>query len=322
MEEFQMSLEVPKEKFVGKTAQTVLGATPEMKGTRSKSLSIGNVSGLPFHTFEAAASVPPYIGMDVLDTLRGMDDHVKKMMGSVVNDPVAWAKAVEHEWKADFLTLKLLSANPEEEKRSPQECASLVKEVLKATKLPLIVYGSGNFETDAKLMEEVSTVGKGERMFIGLAGEDNYKSMAAAAMANGNGVVGFSNLDINLAKQISILLMDFGVKREDILVDPLQAALGVGLEYTYSVIERLRQGALRGDNALQVSIICDCTVGLNAREALDPNPKLGDISKRAVNWEFLTANTSILAGADLLIVRHPETVNLLRKSIHSLTGGA
>jgi acetyl-CoA decarbonylase/synthase complex subunit delta len=317
-----MSLEIPKEKFVGKTVQTKLGATQEMGGNRSRSLSIGNVAGLPFHTFEAPAAVAPYVGMDVVDTLRGMDDHVKKMMGGVINDPVGWAKAVEHEWKADFINLKLLSANPEEENKSPVECAALVKEVLKAVKLPLIVYGSGNFETDAKLMEEVSAAGKGERIFIGLAAEDNYKSMAAAAMANGNGVVGFSNLDINLAKQIAILLMDFGVKREDILIDPLQAALGVGLEYTYSVIERLRQGALRGDNALQTSIICDCTVGLNAREALDPNPKLGDVSKRAVNWEFLTANTSILAGADLIIVRHPESLKMLRRSIQSLQGGA
>lgn len=317
-----MGLEIPKEKFVGKTVQTMLGATPEMGGTRSKSLSIGNVAGLPFHTFESPASIPPYIGMDVIDTLRGMDDQVKSMMGSVVNDPVAWAKTVENEWKADFIVLKLLSANPEEENRSPQECAALVREVLKAVKLPLIVYGSGNFETDAKLMEEVSMAGKGERIFIGHAEEDNYKSLAAAAMANGNGIVGFSNLDINLAKQIAILLMDFGVKREDIIIDPLQAALGVGLEYTYSVIERLRQGALRGDSALQTSLICDCTTGLNAREALDPNPKLGDVKKRAINWEVITAQTSIMAGADMVIVRHPESTKHLRKAIASLQGGA
>jgi acetyl-CoA decarbonylase/synthase complex subunit delta len=317
-----MSLDIPKEKFVGKTVQTRLGATPEQGGSRSRSLLIGGVTGLPFHSFESTAQVPPYIGMDVLDTLRGMDNQVKQMMGSAVNDPVAWAKTVEQEWNADFITLKLLSANPEEENRSPQECASLVKEVIKAVKLPLIVYGSGNYETDAKLMEEVSAAAKGERIFIGLAAEDNYKSLAAAAMANGNGVVGFSNLDINLAKQIAILLMDFGVRREDILIDPLQAALGVGLEYTYSVMERLRQGALRGDSALQTSILCDCTVGLSARDALDQNSKLGDVTRRAINWEVITAETSIIAGADLVILRHPESLKKVRKAIGSLQGGA
>lgn len=316
-----MSLDVPKEKFVGKTVQTRLGATPEQGGTRSKSLLIGGVGGLPFHSFESTMPVPPYLGMDVLDTLRGMDDHIKQMIGAIVNDPVTWAKTIEREWKADFITLKLLSANPEEENRSPQECASLVNEVLKAVKLPLVVYGSGNDETDAKLMEEVSAAAKGERIFIGLAQEDNYKSLAAAAMANGNGVVGFSNLDINLAKQIAILLMDFGVKREDILIDPLQAALGVGLEYTYSVMERLRQGALRGDTALQTSIICDCTVGLKAREALDPSSKFGEVTKRAINWEVITAETSILAGADLVILRHPQSLGLVRRAVGSLQGG-
>jgi len=316
-----MSLEIPKEKFSGKTVQTRLGATSEQGGTRGKSLSIGGVEGLPFHAFETTAPNPPYIGMNVLDTLRGIDDQLKSMLGDVINDPVNWAKKCEQDWNADFIVLKMLSANPEEENRSPPECASLVKEVLKAVKLPLVVYGSGNYETDAKLMEEVSIAAGGERIFIGLADEDNYKSLAAAAMSNGHGVVGFSNLDINLAKQIAILLMDYGVNREDILIDPLQAALGVGLEYTYSVIERLKQGALMGDSSLQTSIICDCSPAVNTREALDSNSSLGKVESRAVNWEVITAETSLLAGADLIILMHPESVRLVKKTTDSLRGG-
>jgi len=316
-----MALEIPKEKFVGKTVQTRLGATAEQGGTRGKSLLIGAAEGLPFHSFEASNPNPPLIGMDVVDTLRGIDDQLKNMMGDVIADPVSWAKSCESEWHADFVVLKLMSANPEEENRSTEECASTVREVLKAIKLPLIVYGSGSYEKDSKLMEDVSGAAAGERIFIGLAEEDNYKSFAAAAMSNGHGIVGFSNLDINLAKQIAILLMDYGVNREDILIDPLQAALGVGLEYSYSVIERLRQGALMGDASLQTSIICDCSVAWNAREALDANGKLGKVTSRAINWEVITAETSLIAGADLLIMRHPESVKMIREVSGSLLGG-
>lgn len=315
-------MDIPKENFIGKTVSTRIGATPEQGGTRGYSLEVGGAEGLPFHSFESQVRNVPKIGMDVVDTTRVIDDKLKEMMGEIISDPVNWAKICESEWGADFVVMKLLSANPEEENRSPEECASLVKEVLKAVKLPIMVYGSGNYEADAKLMEEVSMAAAGERIFIGLAEEDNYKSLAAAAMSNGHGLVGFSNLDINLAKQIAILLMDYGVKHEDILIDPLQAALGVGLEYTYSVVERLRQGALMGDNSLQTSIICDCSVAMGAREALENGDGMGDTAKRAVNWEVITAESSLIAGADLLIVRHPESVKTIKTAIASLTGGA
>lgn len=317
-----MGLEIPKQRYSGKVVQTMFGADREHGGTRGKTYVIGGSDSLPFHAFESERIVTPLIGMEVVDTLRGIDDVSKASMGDIIEDPVRWARTCENEWNADFINVKLKSANPEEENRSPEECASLVSEILKATTLPLVIYGCGSAEKDAKVIDAVSQAAAKERVFLGPADQDNYKTIAAAALSNGHGVIGFANLDINIAKQIVILLMDFGVRREDIMVDPLQAALGMGIEYTYSTLERLRNGALMGDQSLQVPMICDCSVAFTAREAIEMNPDMGDTLERAINWETITAHTSLLAGVDLIVVRHPESLKRVKKILSSLTGGA
>ena len=316
-----MVIELPKEKFPGRIKEVAIGATREEGGTRSKRLVVGGSNGLPFHVFECETPHRLAIAMDVVDTTRVIPEQLSGSMGPVLKDPVAWARSCEREWGADICLLRLLSANPEEENRSVDECASLVKEVLKATSLPLIVYGCGFEEKDAKLLEAVSNIAKGERIFLGQAEEKAFKSIAAAAMANGHGVVAFSNLDINLAKQMNILLLDFGVKPENILMDPLLAPLGMGLEYSYSVIERLRQGALLGDAVLQMPLICDCTCAWTVPEALEEDPKKGNSELRGVNWELITAYSAAVAGADVLIMRQPESVARLRVAITDLSGG-
>ena len=141
-------------------------------------------------------------------------------------------------------------------------------------------------------------------------------------MANGHGVVAFSNLDINLAKQMNILLLDFGMKPENIIMDPLLAPLGMGLEYSYSVIERLRMGALMGDPVLQMPILCDCTCAWTVPEALELSPEKGNPQLRGVNWEAITAYSAIVAGADIVVMRQPEAVSMLRKASNDLLGGA
>ncbi|OGS41471.1 MAG: hypothetical protein A3K67_04025, partial [Euryarchaeota archaeon RBG_16_62_10] len=231
----------------------------------------------------------------VVDTMRVVPEQLLESIGPVVKEPVEWAKKADREWGADACVLKLWSANPEEENRPVEECVSLVTEVLKSTSGPLMVYGCGSEEKDAKLMEAVSNAGKGERLFLGLAEEKAFKSLAAASMSNGHGIVAFSNLDINLAKQMNILLLDFGVKPENILMDPLMAALGMGLEYSYSVIERLRQAALLGDPVLQMPIVCDCSCAWAAPEALEENPDRGKPELRGIYWETMTAYAALVA---------------------------
>ena len=315
-----MTFELPKEKFPGRIKEVAIGATIEQGGTRGKRLVVGGSNGLPFHKFESDAPNKLAIAMDVVDTIRVIPEQLIQSMGSVVNHPVEWAKACERDWGADACLLRLLSANPEEENRSIEECATLVKDVLKATSLPLIVYGCGFEEKDAKLMEAVSNVSKGERVLLGQAEEKAFKSITAAAMANGHGVVAFSNLDINLAKQMNILLLDFGMKPENIIMDPLLAPLGMGLEYSYSVIERLKLGALMGDPVLQMPIICDCSCAWTVPEAVEDDPRKGRPELRGVSWETITAYSAAVAGADMLIMRQPQSVTNLRAALADLTG--
>lgn len=316
-----MAFDLPKERFAGRIREVVIGASKEQGGTRRSSIVVGGSEGLAQHRFESKVPHPPVVVMDVVDTPRLVPELLASSMGPVVKEPVEWAKKCEREWGADALLLRLASANPEEENRSVEECEALFKEVLRAVSLPMLVYGCGSEEKDAKLMEAISNAGRGERLFLGLAEEKAFKSMAAASMANGHGIVAFSNLDINLAKQMNILLLDFGVKPENIIMDPLMAALGMGLEYSYSVIERLRLAALSGDPVLQMPIICDASSAWNVPDAIEEDPRKGDALRRGINWEAMTAYAAVVAGADLVIMRHPEAVAIFKRAMKDLGGG-
>jgi acetyl-CoA decarbonylase/synthase complex subunit delta len=317
-----LGFELPKEKYGGRIKEVVIGAAKEQGGTRSKRLVAGGSNGLAFHGFESESPHKPIVVMDVVDTVRMVPDLLQESMGAVVKDPVEWAKKCESEWGADACVLKLASANPEEEDRPVEVLEDLTKKVLGGIGLPLFVYGCGFEEKDAKVIEAVSNAAKGERLFLGLAEEKAYKSIAAASMANGHGVVAFSNLDINLAKQMNILLLDFGMKPENIIMDPLMAALGLGLEYSYSNIERLRLGALSGDPVLQMPMICDCSCAWNVPDATEVNPEKGEAELRGVYWEALTAYAASVAGADIVIMRHPKAVKMFRDAVADLSGGA
>lgn len=317
-----MAIEIPKENWTGRICEVVIGATSEEGGTRTKKILLGGENTLPFLDFEGELPHPPVIGMEVLDIVR--EDYpgvALEPIQDVKDDPARWARRCADEFGADLICLKLVSTNPEEEDRSAEEAADTVKEVLKAVGIPLFIYGCGNEEKDAKVMERCSEVAKGERCFLGLAEEDAYKSISVASMANGHGVVAFSNLDINLAKQMNILLTDFGVKKENIIMDPLMAALGYGLEYSYSVIERIKLAALMGDAMLQVPILAETTRVYNARESFKEERNLGDPKRRVIFWEATTGISALTAGADMVIMRHPEAVALVRKTIDELVGG-
>ncbi len=317
-----MVFDRPLEKYPGRIREVAIGATSAEGGTRSKRLVVGGSNGLQMHKFESEMPHRPLIAMDVVDTARVIPEQLVGSIGPAVKDPVEWTRKCEKEWGADLCVMKLQSANPEEENRSVEECSALVQNTLKSVSLPLMVYGCGFEEKDAKVMEAISNVAKGERLFLGLAEEKAYKSIAAASMANGHGIVAFSNLDINLAKQMNILLLDFGVKPENIVMDPLMAALGMGLEYSYSVIERLRLGALLGDSVLQMPIICDCSCAWAAPEALEESPERGKPELRGIYWETITAYAAIVAGADIVIMRHPQAAVKLRAALKDIEGGA
>ncbi len=315
-----MGIQIPKEKWTGKIREFRFGATAEEGGTRSKPIILGGVSTMPFLYFEGEMPHEPVIAMEVIDVVR--EDYpqiAREPFEGVIESPTEWAKACVEQHGADAICLKLHSTNPEEENKSAEEAGALVKEMLKAVSVPLMIYGCGNVEKDAKVMQVCSDAAKGERCLLGTADEDSYKSISVASMANDHGLVGFSNLDINLAKQLNILLTDFGFKPENIVMDPLQAGLGYGLEYTYSVIERIRLAALMGDQMLQMPIVCDTTIAWNAREAKMENPEWGDEKLRGPFWEATTGISAITAGADMLIMRHPKAIKMVRDTVEKLS---
>jgi len=312
---------IPKDKWTGKIGTTALGATPQEGGTRGKKIVIGGQTGMPFLSYDAATPNRPIIAGEVLDTVKDYPELAKKPFGDSINDPAEWAKIWVEQFGADIICLRLISTNPEEENRSPEEAAATVKRVLEAVDVPIMVYGCGHEEKDAKTMEAVGNVGARERLLLAQAEEAAYKSISAVSMANNHAIVAFSNLDINLAKQINILLTDFGVKKENIVMDPLQASLGTGLEYSYSVNERIRLAALMGDSMLQAPMVCDITTAWKTREATEENEQYGNVEERAAWWEATTGLAALVSGADMLVVRSPKAAKILNNALDDLLGG-
>ncbi|WP_019176238.1 acetyl-CoA decarbonylase/synthase complex subunit delta [Methanomassiliicoccus luminyensis] len=310
---------VPKEKWSGKVGVETLGASSSEGGSRSP-LTIGGEAGMPFLSYEGLGHRQLIAG-EVVDTADGLIDLAVKPFGGAIGDPAAWAKKWVEEFHADIVCLKLQSTNPEGKNASPEEAAETVKKVLSAVSVPVIVYGCGSEEKDAKTMEAVSNAAPKERLLLGNAEENAYKSISAAAMANRHGIVAFSNLDINLAKQMNILLTDFGVKLDNVVMDPLMAGLGMGLEYSYSVNERIRIAALMGDRMLQMPMLCDITSSWEAREATEEDAKWGDAEERGTWWEATTGLAALVSGADILVVRSPKAAAILQDAITDLRGG-
>jgi len=312
---------VPKERWTGKIGVVTLGATAGEGGSRSKRLALGGEAGMPFLSYEGAMPNRPLIAGEVIDCPGEMSELVLQEFAGAADDPVTWAKAWASKG-ADMICLKLHSTNPEELNCSPEEASQTVLRVLGAVDLPLIVYGSGHEEKDAKVMEVVSNIAPKERLLLGHAEEAAYKSIAAAAMANDHAVISFANLDVNLSKQINILLTDFGARKDRIVLDPLFAALGMGLEYSYSVMERIRLAALMGDSMLQVPLICDTTSAWKAKEATEELEGHDGLEERAMWWEATTAVAALVSGADALIMRSPRAAGVVRRVIDDLMGGA
>lgn len=311
---------IPKESWTGKIKEVVFGATKEEGGTRDKKIILGGETTLPFLSFEGNVSRPS-IGMEVVDGIG--DDYPQIIIdefGDVIRDPVAWAQTCVHTYGADFICLKLLSTNPEEQNTSAEDSAALVSTMLAEVKAPLIIQGSGDYEKDARVMELCGEAAKGERCLLSRAEQENYKSIAVAAIANGHAVVAFSNIDINIAKQLNIMLTEFGVKLDDIVIDPLMAGIGFGVEYAYSAMERIKLAGLMGDRMIQSPMLTDITISWSAKESYRRDEKLGDEKQRAIFWEVASGLAALMSGANALILRHPQSVAMTRKAVDELLG--
>lgn len=317
-----VTVQVPVEKAAGKVREVTLGATAAEGGTRTSTVTVGGQSALPFLHFDAPAPHKPVVAVEVQDqNPKDWPDHLKAAWGAVLDDPVAWAKAAVAAG-AELIVLKLSSTHPDQENRSPEQAAETVKSVLKAVGVPLIVYGPGQAQKDNEVLLKVAEAAAGERIGLGDIENTNYRTIVAAALGSGHVVVAQSPIDVNMAKQVNILATDMGLPAERLLMDPTTGALGYGLEYTYSVMERLRLAALQGDGMTQVPMIC--TVGEESwrqkeSKATEGVPDAwGEISERSVIWEIVTATALLQAGADIVVLRHPRSVEQVKTAIDKL----
>ncbi|KPL24946.1 MAG: acetyl-CoA decarbonylase/synthase complex subunit delta [Anaerolineae bacterium SM23_84] len=317
-----VTVQLPKEKWTGTVREVTLGAAAAEGGTRKKIVTVGGESTLPFLTFEGEIPNRPMVALEVQDRYPDdWSDLLKDVWGDTMQDAAAWAQKAE-EYGADLIVLKLQSAHPEGDNTDAAQAAETTKAVLAATGLPLIVYGPGQAEKDNEVLVASAEAAEGERIALGNCEDKNYRTIVAAAMAHGHLVVAKTPIDVNLAKQLNILISDMRLDLDRILMDPTTGSLGYGLEYTYSVMERLRIAALTGDSMTQQPMIC--TVGEEAWRAKESKvnegvPEAwGDWDQRSINWEVLTATTLIEAGADIVVLRHPESVKLVTKAISDL----
>ncbi len=311
-----VTVEIPKEKWAGKVREITLGATPEQGGTRTRTVTVGGETTLPFLHFEGSIPHPPAIALEV--TSRPPEDWpglLREVWGEVALDPAQWAQAVE----VRGADLVLLTLNLED---TPDQARQVVRQVLAATGLPLLVFGPGQADKDNELLVAVAEDAKGERLVLGTCEDKNYRTIVAAALAHGHLVNARSPMDVNLAKQLNILIHDMGLPMDRLIMDPTTGALGYGLEYGYSVMERLRLAALAGDAMTQQPMLVspneEVWKAKEAKVAEGVPAAWGNLAERAVTWETMTAAALIQAGADIVTVRHPETVRRVRVLVSRL----
>ena len=317
-----MPVEPLKERYSSKVGTVTLGATKEQGGTRTHTITVGGDSTLPFLHFEGQVPNKPVIAMEVWDRVPEWNPELLAHYQDVAGDTAAWAQKAVQEYGADLIYLRLSSADPELGDSSPEKCADTVKKVLGAVGVPLIVVGSGVDEKDNLVLPMVAEAAAGENLLLGTAEQDNYKTLTAACMVHKHNIIALSPIDINICKQLNILINEMNLPLERIIIDPSVGALGYGIEYTYSIMERIRLGALQGDRMLAMPIVC--TVGYEAWRAKEANasaaefPGWGDQKDRSILWEAVTASGFIQAGGHIIVMRHPEAVKLVRENLNQL----
>jgi len=311
-----MALVILKESYSGRIYNVQLGSG-------AKALTLGGATALPFLGFEGTFPNRPVVALEVTDIApEDWPETLKKALGKASASPVSWAKFCQ-ENGADAVALRLMGTHPDRDNKTPDEAARIAAEVAAAIDIPLIILGSGHAEKDTQVLQAAAAATRGKNCAIGKAVEENYKTIAAAAMANDHKLIAMSQLDVNLAKQLNILLSQMGFDKERIIMDPMSSALGYGLEYTYSVMERIRLAALlQNDPMMQTPILCD--IGANVwkvKETMASEADMrewGGLEDRALAWEAVTASAMLTAGADMLIMRHPAAAAKAKEFIAEL----
>lgn len=306
-------MELISEKWLQEVSLVTIGATKREAGTRSSVVKIGGQKTLPFLFTEGDIPHKPVIAMEIWDIAPGdWPDELSRNYKDVFAEPLAWAEKCVKEYRPEILCLRLQGAHPDFGNRSVDEEVKLVRELSTKVSVPLIISGCGDDDKDNQVLPACCEAAKGERCLIGSAVQDNYKTITAAVLADGHSIIAESPIDVNIAKQLNILISDMGLPLERIVINPTIGALGYGLEYAYSIMERARLAALSGDKTLASPFIC--FVGQEAWRVKEAKAE----AEQGIMWEVLTAAALIQAGADLLVMRHPKAIEKINRYIKEL----
>jgi len=318
-----VSFAIRKEKCQAPVWTVKLGATREQGGTRGRTYAIGGETSMPFHLWEGEMPNRPLLAMEVFDAVSEKYPAVlREIYGDLLQQPAEMARHCVEQYGADLISVRLEATHPEKGNRTAEQAVELVKQVLATVDVPLIITGHSHYERNNQVLKAVAQACAGENLLLNWVEQDNYRTIAGAAIAYGHAVVSQSPIDVNIAKQMNILLTNMDVKPEQIVMDPMTGAVGYGIEYTYSVMERIRYTGLNGDKMLAGPMILspgqECIKIKEFRASETDFPQWGELAKRAALWEIATAQSFLFAGANILICYHPQTVQTLKKSVNRL----
>ncbi len=316
-----MAFQIPKQVYSGSIREVVIGAG-------DSAITLGGQTSYPFHTFEGQMPHPPKIAMEIwdYDPSEEWPAAALEPFKDVVASPEAWAKKCVEDYGADLIVLQLKSTDPNGMDRSADEAAEVAKKVADAINVPLVVWGTANNQKDEEVLRKICEVCEGKNLALAPVEEGCYKGVGATALAYHHTIVASTPIDVNLAKQLNILLENLGVSLDNIIIDPTTGGLGYGLEYSYSVMERIRMAALtQEDDKLQSPMISNLANEIwkckEAGEGIEEAPTMGDPEKRAILMEIVAAVCYLMAGADILVLRHPESVRMIRSFINLMVEG-
>jgi len=312
-----MAFEIPKTQYSGKIKEITLG-------NGDKAVTIGGESAYPFYLFEGEMPNLPKIAMEVWDCApEEWAEAALEPFAGVTDDPVAWAKKCVEDYGAEMIALQLISTDPNGLDRGADEAAEVVKKVADTIDVPLIVWGTANHDKDTEVLKRVCEICQEKDLIIGPVEEADHKKIGAAAIGYHHTVIASTPIDINLAKELNVLLGNLGVSDELIVMDPTVGGIGYGIEYAYSIMERMRMAGLtQQDERLQFPIICNIAKEVWKTKEMhlaDNELNMGDAKKRGILMEAMSATVLLLGGADVLIMRHPEAIKLVREMIAELT---
>ncbi|MDP3041360.1 MAG: acetyl-CoA decarbonylase/synthase complex subunit delta [Candidatus Omnitrophota bacterium] len=308
-----METQLVLEKWPGVVSTVIIGAKKEAGGSRGNTVTIGGQNSLPLLFKEGAIPHKPKIAFEIWDIApQDWPEELISAYAGAINDPLAWAEKCVNEFKAELLCVKMQGTHPDFGNKTPESAAKFISLLLNKVKVPLIITGSGDDAKDNLILPACSEAARGQRCLLGCAVQDNYKTLVASVLADGHSIIAESPIDINIAKQLNILISDMGLNLERIVINPTIGALGYGLEYAYSIMERARLAALSGDKTLASPFIC--FIGQEAWKAKEARVSV----EQGIIWESLTATSLIQSGADLLIMRHPCAAQQVNNYIEKL----